>query len=274
MKTLKESILSSTKTGKVGKLAEVKDWFENTQSYKSIFSNSMTTVDVSIVGKKYKINIKNRVHKAQKDRAYEFSFCEKDNDGKTMKYPIHSVVVDDNICDIAYIDLKFKNSDEFVEEVGTIIGRLNFHGCDIDNINSLPKNCNVLGFYSYHKIGGSKETVVNKIKDIKLDSIVTNVYYGGFKCMLPSIKNITINKMMYITDTMVGHFALEMTKRNKQVFTDIVGNEFNDFFAHNNVDINKCYFAPLDIKRKNKVGKIIYNKKTKQWEFEEITTVL
>jgi hypothetical protein len=277
MKTLKESILSSTNTGKVGKLAEVKEWFENTEDYKNIFRNSMTSIEVSIVGKKYKINIKSRLINYTKNNHFVFSFCEKDNDGKTMKYPIHSVSFNDSICDIDYIGLTFKDSSEFVEEVGTIVGKISFHGCDIDVIDSLPKNCNIINFYPYHKIGGTKETVVKKIKNIKLDSITTNVYHGGIKCMLPSIENITINKIMYITDTMVGRFALENSKNNKttkRIFTDVVGNEFNEFFKNNNVKPEDCYFCPLEQKSRSKIGRIRYNKIIDKWEYNETNMTL
>lgn len=262
MKTLKESILSSTKTGKEKILNDVKEWFENTEWYK-IYAVSRSNIQVSAVGKKYKINIVMLPDDVQKI-PHRVAFTKKDNGSDKMKYPIHSVCINERPCNIEYRGLKFKDSSEFVE---TLSETLALFGCEIDTIDSLPNGCNSVSFNSYNNTGRFNPTTVNNIKNISVNSIYTDTIFGGLSCMLNDINNIRVRKEMYITDGMLGWYSLE---KDKKTFTKTASDMLTDFFDKNKVKRENCLFIPTNNLAIGcdmaDMAKIKFDEESKRWK--------
>lgn len=255
MRTIKESILSSTKTGMNKILSEVEEYIRNTRFFKT-GSNLLTKVKVIPIDGKYQIKITNF-----KGSSNIFLFEKDDNKGKYMDYPIHSIITNDIYCDIIYTEIEFKSSDDFVSKISE---RLIFQGCKIDEINSVPENCRYYNFMGIQKIGSRKDTSIGSIKNISLSSIITDNLLGGFDCLLSDIKNIKIKDMFFITDKMLGWYSLE---KDDKTFTKTASDELTNFFKNNKIDPKICYFCPLNRNSKYYFGNIKFNESTGLWEF-------
>ena len=94
MRTIKESILSSTKTGMNKILSEVEEYIKNTRFFKR-GSNPLSKVEVIPIDGKYQIKITRF-----KGTPNIFIFDKEDNKGKYMDYPIHSIIINGIYCDI------------------------------------------------------------------------------------------------------------------------------------------------------------------------------
>jgi hypothetical protein len=255
MRTIKESILSSTKTGINKFLTEVEEWIRNTKFFK-YGSSPITRVEVIPIDGKYQIKITNF-----KIKINLFNFEKEDNNGKYMDYPIHSIIINGIYCDIRYTEIEFKSSNDFVSKVSE---RIIFNGCKIDNIDSIPENCRYINFSGIQKIGSRKDTVVGSINNISLSSIITDELLGGFDCFLPDIKNIKIKDVFFITDKMLGWYSLE---KNNKTFTKTASDELTDFFKNNKINPKNVLFCPLNKNSMYSLGKIEFNENIGLWEF-------
>lgn len=255
MITLKESILSSTKTGMNKILTEVEEWIRNTNFFKTE-GTPLSKVKVIPIDGKYQIKITNF-----KNKTNLFDFEKEDNKGKYMDFPIHSIIINGIYCDIRYTEIEFKSSNDFVSIVSE---RLIFHGCKIDKIDSIPENCNSISLLGIQKIGSRKDSVVGSIKNISIDSITTNHLLGGFDCLLSDIKNTKIKNVFFITDKMLGWFSLE---KDNKTFTKTASDELTNFFKNNKINPKVCYFCPLNKNSLHALGKIEFNESTGLWEF-------
>jgi hypothetical protein len=255
MKTIKESILSSTKTGMNKILSEVEEYIKNTKFFKRV-SNPLSKVKVIPIDGKYQIKITNF-----KSSSNIFIFDKEDNKGKYMDYPIHSIIVNGIYCDIIYTEIEFKSSNDFVSKVSE---RVIFQGCKIDEIDSVPENCRYYNFMGIQKIGSRKDTSIGSINNISMSSIITDNLLGGFDCLLSDIKNIKIKDMFFITDKMLGWYSLE---KDNKTFTKTASDELTNFFKNNKIEPKNVYFCPLNKNAKYYLGKIEFNKNTGLWEF-------
>jgi hypothetical protein len=255
MRTIKESILSSTKTGINKFLTEVEEYIRNTRCFKT-GSSPLSKVEVIPIDGKYQIKITNF-----KMPINIFDFEKEDNKGKYMDYPIHSIIINEIYCDIRYTEIEFKSSKDFVSKVSE---RILFQGCKIDKIDSVPENCKYYNFFGMQKIGSRKDTVIDSIKNISLSCIITDDSQGGFDCLLSDIKNIKIKSMFFITDKMLGWYSLE---KNNKTFTKTASDELTDFFKNNKINPKNVLFCPLNKNSMYSLGKIEFNENIGLWEF-------
>jgi len=263
MKTLYESILTSTKSGVAAEAEKVLNWFKQTHWYTTCFA----------------IVAPNHIDaKPTKNNSWEISFeinkkalnvdywnFEKIDTGGTgiMPFRISCIRINDKPININYKMLKFKNSDDYAQEVENTVS---FCGCTIDKVDGTPKNCDEINFIFSHSLGGGEGNIVKEIKNIKVDRFHLNSWGDdGLWCRLDKIKGITVKQEMQICEGMLGGFAFE--KGNRRFLKD-AGELFNTFFKNNNVKPENCVFIPSKWNSsKFRKGKINYNEKTDTWTF-------
>jgi hypothetical protein len=263
MKTLYESILSSTKSGRAVEAEKVLKWFKSTRCYIMNFNFSEPDFLDAKPSKNNSWEIELKI--TDNSRLLEYwNFDKQDSGGSgILPYRISAIVINGKPVNINYQRLKFKDSDDYAQEVGSFI---TFCGCTIDKVDGTPKNCDEINFLFAHSLGGGEGNTVKEIKNIKVDKFLLNMWGDdGLWCRLDKIKGITVKQEMQICEGMLGGFAFE--KGNKRFLKD-AGELFTTFFKNNNVKPENCIFIPSKWSNsKFKKGKIKYNEKTDTWTF-------
>ena len=131
MKTLYESILSSTKSGASGLKEKVIEWAKSTDNFQ--YSREYT-IDAKPKGDGWILYIESDwMHVDSK--SFEIGMKETNGTGK-IPHNIHSVYINGKLARMAYRRLVLSEDDICKETTG-----LNFISCTLKNIKSLPKNC-------------------------------------------------------------------------------------------------------------------------------------
>ena len=156
MKSLYESILTSTKAGKNFEAEKVIEWFKSTNYYKRNLEVYDLRITADYKNGKWAIDIVGD----PKDSTfiknvwiYNLEKSDTQNASGVLPYKLHSISKNGEPMNINYHALKFKDSSEFVEEVHDFIS---LHGCEVDKIDSLPKNCKEIQFVYKHMLGGGR----------------------------------------------------------------------------------------------------------------------
>ena len=115
MKTLYESILSSTKSGLQGEKQKVIEWIENSECYRRIISpnakREYAQIDVEMKNGKWKVYFKNLIIKLEIFYIYKIDLV----DGK-IPFKIHSYYANCDIINAGYHNIEI-TEDDLVEEV-------------------------------------------------------------------------------------------------------------------------------------------------------------
>ena len=258
MKTIYESILSSTNSGKEKIVSGLKDWVVENLNYTggNLFkANKLYGIDVKVKNGGYSIN----VNTGWDSDWFRFDSWVKD----TEKY-VHSVKdikINNKAVNVYYAGINFSKTDSFVD---TVSERLVLSGGEFEIINKLPKNCRKIFFDWRHQIGGGKPVRVKQICDIAVDDFNVSQHSSGYStlsCMLSNIKNITVRNKMLITDGMLGYSALE---KGARMFTEETSAMLDEFFKDNNVDPSVVVFLPNPQQSKKNL-RIYYNKDKERW---------
>lgn len=258
MKTLYESILSSTKSGLNEEKQKVIEWVKNTGYFKNAMLEPIE-VDAELKNGKWKIIIKTPNH-VDPD---EFVFMIGKIDLVDEKFPfkIHSFYMNNKIINVGYSRIDLDEND-IVEEVKD---KLILAGVTLNSLTKIPKGCKILQFDYAHSIGGGSPTVVKgKIQNISVQMISQGCSHkgSGLSCNLKSIKNITVKNTMYISDEMLGYFSLA---KGKKYFEQVPSDMLTKFFKDNNVKPENCKFVPGILSTKYYVYAIKFDEKKGLW---------
>lgn len=261
MKTLYESILSSTKSGLEGEKQKVIEWIKNSECYKINFSPNARAghdvkIDVEMKNGKWKVYFTELVRNPKTFTINRMDLV----DGK-IPFKFHSYYVNGDIINASYQNIEISEED-FVEEV---LSTITFIGATINSLTKLPKGCRYLFMEYGHILGGGSSTYVKgKIHNITID----NLYQGcsdkgsGLSCNLKNIKNITVKNAMDISDEMLGYFSLA---KGKKYFEKVPSDMLTDFFKDNNVKPENCRFIPGTLSTKYKVYDIKFDENKGLW---------
>lgn len=269
MKSLYESILTSTKAGKNFDAEKVIEWFKSTNYYKRNLEVYDLRITADYKNGKWAIDIVGD----PKDSTfiknvwfYELEKFDTQNNSGVLPYKLHSISKNGEPININYHALKFKDSSEFVEEVHNFISLC---GCEVDKIDSLPKNCKEIKFAYKHMIGGGRPTVIKEMKNITVDKFTQDNIFsrrGGLALNVNRIKNITVKDEMFISDEMLGYYSLDKGGRK---FKRDASDMLNEFFKNNKVDPKICKFIVTENNNsKYKSGSIWYDKEEDLWHFK------
>lgn len=263
MKTLYESILSSTKAGKNNIDEQLIEFVKSCSEYKSCFGYGAKEPAFEVKWKNGKAIVNITPKGTGFYSGWRVYQDELDRKPKELDY----IEYHGEPTDPSYFSVKLKNSKELVSKVK---GYIEFSGSEIDVISSLPDNCNLLIFRCALYGGLYKSNIVKHIKNLKLKTLEIKKYPKGkgLNCPLENIKNNTIEKM-YICTEMLGD-----TEKLKDIFINISGHvylkeeyskritEFN-----NNNHIKQIMFIPSY--RDVDCGGLFYDDKENLWEFVE-----
>lgn len=258
MKTLYESILSSTKSGLQGEKQKVIEWVKNTGYFKNAIGEP-TEVDAELKSGKWKIILK--IPKNVDPDEIIFMIGKVDLVNEKFPFKIHSFYANDKIMNVGYSRIDLDEND-IVEEVKD---KLLLAGVTLNSLTKIPKGCEILQFDYAHSIGGGSPTVVKgKIQNIKVNKISQGCSHkgSGLSCNLKNIKNITVKNTMYISDEMLGYFSLA---KGKKYFEQVPSDMLTDFFKDNNVKPENCKFVPGILSTKYYVYDIKFNEKKGLW---------
>lgn len=271
MKSLYESILGSTRTGKAGEAIKVVEWFKSTLHYQSFLKSGSRNYQSFFESADVKATPKGAYWIIDMDGdtsvsmdSIKFYKADTPNGSGVLPYNIYCVRVNGKITNISYNQLKFKDSIDMVQEVRESV---TFTGCEIGKLDRLPKGCTEVIVNYMHAIGGGYPTSIKEIKDIKLKKIIqSNIFRGGLSCMLSNIKNISVTDEMYICDEMLGYYSLD---KGNSKFKPEASEMLTEFFKNNKVDPNICKFIPSDNNNtKSESGTIRFDEKTNIWRFK------
>ena len=268
MKSLYESILTSTKAGKNFEAEKVIEWFKNTNDYKRNLANYDIRITADYKNGKWAIDIVGDPKDSMFIKqvwGYNLEKSDTQNASGVLPYKLYSISKNGEPMNINYHALKFNDSSEFVEEVHDY---MSLWGCEVDKIDSLPKNCKEIKFAYKHMIGGGRSTVIKEMKNITLDKFTQDIssYKGSLALNVNRIKNITVKDEMCISDEMLGYYSLDKGGRK---FKRDASDMLNEFFKNNKVDPKICKFIVSENNNsKYKSGSIWYDKKEDLWHFK------
>ena len=259
MKTLYESILSSTRSGASGVKEPVIEWAKNTDNFRY---TKEYTIDAEPEGNGWILYIESDWLHAD-TTSFEIGMKETNGTGK-IPFNIHSVYINGKLARIAYRRLVLTENDFCKETKG-----INFIGCTLKNIKSLPKNCKSLAFVYGHNLGGGSGTRVQEIKNISLDNfyVICSGERSGLNCLLSNIKGLNVKNRMQISDGMLGYDSL---MRGNKKFTPEASALLDKFFEENKVKPEQCEFLPCNNKLKFEKAKIYKDDKASCWKLGEI----
>ena len=259
MKTLYESILSSTRSGASGVKEPVIEWIKNSENFRYV---SDYTIDAEPKGDSWILYIESKWMHAD-TQTFEIGMPETNGTGK-IPYKIHSVYINGKLARIGYRNLEINDNDICKET-----SALKFTRCTLKSIKSLPKNCKSIFFVYGHNLGGGSGTRVQEIKNISLDNfyVICNGDRSGLHCLLSSIKGLNVKNKMQISDGMLGYDSL---MRGNKKFTPEACALLDKFFEENKVKPEQCEFLPCNNKIKFEKAKIYKDEKAGCWKIEGI----
>jgi hypothetical protein len=264
MKTLYESILSSTKAGKDRVITDFLDWFMRNNSVQT-YKIKRENVDAIPNHGEWDIKI-------TKDQNWykhmDFVFTDYDlTDSLKLPYKINTIRVNDKPADISYRGLDLTDYKDWATEV---YHKINFCNCNIEKITKVPERCKILSF-SYFL--GKGPTHVEKIEGINVGMIKcfhTIPGNPGLYINLNKIKNCKI-EYMHISEEMLmlRENAFLSGRSTKKEFSPQAQRVLKQFFDDNKVKVENCTFFP---KKDNTVslshaGRIDYNKRKDKYYY-------
>ena len=265
MKSLYESILSSTKSGKDSLITDFLDWFMRNNSVKTY---EIKREEVNAIPNHGAWDIK-----ITKDKNWykhmDFVFTDYDlTDSLKLPYKINTIRVNDKLADISYRCLDLFDYKDWATE---IYNKINFCNCNIEKITKVPERCRILSFSSFL---GKGPTHVEKIEGISVGMIKcfhTVPGNPGLYINLNKIKNCKIDTVMQISEKMLmlRENAFLSGRSKKKEFSPQAQRVLKQFFDDNNVKVENCRFFPdrnNTISLSN-VGNIEYNKRKDKYYY-------
>ena len=245
MKTLYESILSSTASGSYRYAEEIIKWFKGTREYISV--KDLVRKDIRVecvpVDKAWKIMLYCE-QRIPKDAQWCIDGWDCPDYG-SLPYNIYGIYYNDNPLNITYREIHFKSSDEIVKEVNYFLA---LYGCGIYTLDKLPKGCECLKINRMNDPSGGSPCQINTIKDIKVDTLEFGEKYSVAPLLLSDIKNITVKKELQITNDLLCASSYENALKNGDKSFTLAASEILDtFFKNNHVKSENCVF--ISIKR-------------------------
>lgn len=265
MKTVYESILTSTGAGAANISNQIEEWVKNLSLYKSL--DKFVSVKAVLEKSGFVVYYKRETGSHGNQFFITFTKLDFENSLYNKKWNIAKFVEEGSgrTADVSFqnVNVEDCNMPKEVDHSVTFIG------CTI-NISKLPENCTDLYFQYMNSLsGGYGCRVVKPFKNIKIQRVFTAQHWKGQSSLATIVnsafENCTIG-YIEITDGMLGYYSIEKGNRK---FTSSAEEILNEFDKKNNVTTMIYQYAPD--KKKSMYTKGVINKdKNGKWKVKPV----
>lgn len=236
MKTIYESILTSTNAGAASMGNQIEEWVKSLSSYKTV--DKFVSVKVVLEKSGFVVYYKRETDNRRNKSVIAFTKLDFENSLYNNKWNISKFVDETNgrTADVIFVNVNVEDCN-MPKEVDNSV---TFIGCVI-NISKLPKNCVDLYFkYMGSLSGGHGNRIVKPLKNMNIQHVYTEQHWRGETSLATIVSSVFENctiDYIEITDGMLGYYSIDKGNRKFMSSAEEILNEFD---------------------KKNKVTKIIY----------------
>ena len=253
MKTVYESILTSTNAGAASMGNQIEEWVKSLSSHKTF--DKFVSVKVVLEKSGFVVYYKKDYEDIKSKYSITFTKLDFENSLYNKKWNIAKFVEETSgrTADVVFSNVNVEDCNMPKE----VHHSVTFIGCVI-NISKLPKNCSDLYFlYLYSHSGGFGSRIVKPLKNMNIQHVYTEQHWRGNSSLATIVssafENCTID-YIEITDGMLGYYSIDKGNRK---FTSSAEEILNEFDKKNKVT-NIIYQYPPN--KKPEKGVVIKDK--------------
>ena len=226
MKTVYESILTSTNAGAVSIGNQIEEWVKSLSSYKNI--DKFVSVKVVLEKSGFVVYYKKEDEGIRSKYLITFTKLDFENSLYNKKWNIAKFVEETSgrTADVVFSNVNVEDCN-MPKEVHRSV---TFIGCTI-NISKLPKNCSDLFFQYMNSLsGGYGNRIVKPLKNMNIQNVYTEQHWRG-QSSLATIVNSAFEHCtigyIEITDGMLGYYSIDKGNRKFTSSAEEILNEFD-----------------------------------------------
>ena len=226
MKTVYESILTSTNAGAVSMGNQIEEWVKSLSSYKNI--DKFVSVKVVLEKSGFVVYYKKEDEGIRSKYLITFTKLDFENSLYNKKWNIAKFVEETSgrTADVVFSNVNVEDCN-MPKEVHRSV---TFIGCTI-NISKLPKNCSDLFFQYMNSLsGGYGNRIVKPLKNMNIQNVYTEQHWRG-QSSLATIVNSAFEHCtigyIEITDGMLGYYSIDKGNRKFTSSAEEILNEFD-----------------------------------------------
>lgn len=226
MKTVYESILTSTNAGAVSMGNQIEEWVKSLSSYKNI--DKFVSVKVVLEKSGFVVYYKKEDEGIRSKYLITFTKLDFENSLYNKKWNIAKFVEETSgrTADVVFSNVNVEDCN-MPKEVHRSV---TFIGCTI-NISKLPKNCSDLFFQYMNSLsGGYGNRIVKPLKNMNIQNVYTEQHWRGQSSLATIVNSVfehcTIG-YIEITDGMLGYYSIDKGNRKFTSSAEEILNEFD-----------------------------------------------
>lgn len=226
MKTVYESILTSTNAGAVSIGNQIEEWVKSLSSYKNI--DKFVSVKVVLEKSGFVVYYKKEDEGIRSKYLITFTKLDFENSLYNKKWNIAKFVEETSgrTADVVFSNVNVEDCN-MPKEVHRSV---TFIGCTI-NISKLPKNCSDLFFQYMNSLsGGYGNRIVKPLKNMNIQNVYTEQHWRGQSSLATIVNSVfehcTIG-YIEITDGMLGYYSIDKGNRKFTSSAEEILNEFD-----------------------------------------------
>ena len=265
MKTVYESILTSTNTGSANTSSQIEEWVKSLSSYKTV--DKFVSVKVVLEKSGFVVYYKRETDNRRNKSVIAFTKLDFENSLYNKKWNIAKFVEETSgrTADVVFVNVNVEDCN-MPKEVDHSV---TFIGCVV-NISKLPKNCADLYFkYMSSLSGGHGNRIVKPLKNMNIQNVFVEQHWRGQSSLATIVssafENCTID-YIEITDGMLGYYSVDKGNRK---FSSSAEEILNEFDKKNNVTNIIYQYAP-DKKKQMYDNGIVIKDKNGSWKVKPV----
>ena len=226
MKTVYESILTSTNTGAASMCNQIEKWVKSLSSHKTF--DKFASVKVVLEKSGFVVYYKKEDEGIRSKYLITFTKLDFENSLYNKKWNIAKFVEETSgrTADVVFSNVNVEDCN-MPKEVHRSV---TFIGCTI-NISKLPKNCSDLFFQYMNSLsGGYGNRIVKPLKNMNIQNVYTEQHWRG-QSSLATIVNSAFEHCtigyIEITDGMLGYYSIDKGNRKFTSSAEEILNEFD-----------------------------------------------
>ena len=265
MKTVYESILTSTNAGAVSMGNQIEEWVKSLSSYNTV--DKFVSVKVVLEKSGFVVYYKRETDNRRNKSVIAFTKIDFENSLYNKKWNIAKFVEETSgrTADVVFVNVNVEDCN-MPKEVDHSV---TFIGCVV-NISKLPKNCLDLYLkYMSSLSGGHGNRIVKPLKNMNIQNVFVEQHWRGQSSLATIVssafENCTID-YIEITDGMLGYYSVDKGNRK---FSSSAEEILNEFDKKNNVTNIIYQYAP-DKKKQMYDNGIVIKDKNGSWKVKPV----